>query len=92
MLIWSFTLENSTLILLCFFLSWIVFFCTTKHRFVKYTPKKCFSSFVQSVVYARKQGDENPNWNVVAEAMRLLANSSYADQIKIAANTLRQNI
>ena len=51
------------------------------HRFVQYTPKKCFSSFVQSAVNARRQGDENPNSSVVAETMKSLANSSYGYQI-----------
>ena len=31
---------------------------------------------------ARRQGDENPNSSVVAETMKLLANSSYEYQIK----------
>ena len=48
---------------------------------VQYTPKKCFNSFVQSVVNSRRQGDENPNSSVVAETMKLLANSSYVYQI-----------
>ena len=30
---------------------------------------------------ARKKGDENPNSSVVAETMKLLANSSYGYQI-----------
>ena len=51
------------------------------HRFVQYTPKKCFDNFVQSAVDARRQRDENPNWSVVAETMKLLANSSYSYQI-----------
>ena len=51
------------------------------HQFVQYTRKKCFSSFVQSAVNARRQGDENPNSSVVAETMKLLANSSYGYQI-----------
>ena len=55
--------------------------CTKIHRFVEYTPKKCFKSFVQSAVEAKKQGDENPNSSVVAETMKLLANSSYCYQI-----------
>ena len=36
---------------------------------------------MQSTVDARKQGDENPNSSVVAETMKLLANSSYGYQI-----------
>ena len=55
---------------------------TKIHQFVQYTPKKCFSSFIQSAVNARRQGDENPNSSVVAETMKLLANSSYGYQIR----------
>ena len=55
--------------------------CTKIHQFVQYTPKKCFSSFVQSAVNARRQGDENPNSSVVAETMKLSANGSYGYQI-----------
>ena len=35
---------------------------------------------MQSAVDARRQGDKNPNSGVVAEAMKLLANSSYGYQ------------
>ena len=52
-----------------------------KHRFVEYTPKKCFNSFVQSAVYARRQGYENPNSSVAAETMKLLAHNFYGYQI-----------
>ena len=51
------------------------------HRFVEYTPKKCFNRFLQSTMDARMQGDENPNSSVVAETVKLLANSSYGYQI-----------
>ena len=51
--------------------------CTKFHQFIQYTPNNCFSSFVQSAVNARRQQDENPNSSVVAETMKLLANSSY---------------
>ena len=82
MLISRFTLQNGTLItpLLLFCLQ-LVLVCTKIHRFVEYTPKNCFNSFVQSAVEARRQGDENPNSSVVAETMNLLANSSYGYQI-----------
>ena len=78
----SFTLQNGTLItpLLLFYLQ-LGLVCTKIHRFVEYTPKKCFNSFAQSAVDARRQGDENPNSSVVAETMKLLANSSYGYQI-----------
>ena len=78
----SFTLQNGTPItpLLLFYLQ-LGLVCTKIHRFVEYTPKKCFNSFVQSAVDRRKQCDENPNSSVVAEAMKLLANRSYDYQI-----------
>ena len=82
MLISSFKLQNGTPItpLLSFYLQLGLVY-TQIHRFVEYTPKKCFNSFVQSAVDARRQGDENPNSSVVAETMKLLANSSYDYQI-----------
>ena len=82
MLISSFTLQNGTLIppLLLFYLQ-LGLVCTKRQRFVEYTPKKCFNSFVQSAVDARRQSDENPNSSLVAETMKLLANSSYGYQI-----------
>ena len=42
---------------------------------------KCFNCFVESAVNARRQGDENPISNVVAEILKFLANSSYGYQI-----------
>ena len=69
------------LLLCCFFYLQLGLVCPKIHRFVEYTPKKCFNSFVQSAVDARRQGDENPNSSVVAETMKLLANSSYGYQI-----------
>ena len=82
MLISSFHLKNGNVItpLLLYYLH-LGLDCTKVHQFVQYTPKKCFSSFVQSAVNARRQGDENPNSSVVAETMKLLANSSYGYQI-----------
>ena len=82
MLISSFTLQNGTLItpLLLFYLQ-LGLVCTKIHRFVEYTPKKGFNSFVQSAVDARRQGDQNPNSSVIAETMTLLVNSSYGYQI-----------
>ena len=82
MLISSFTIQNGTLItpLLLFYLQ-LGLVCTKIYRFVEYTPKKCFNSFVQSAVDAGRQGDENPKSSVVAETMKLLANSSYGYQI-----------
>ena len=77
MLISSFKLENGTVItsLLNFYLS-LGLTCTKIYRFVQHTPKKCFNNFVQSVVDARRVGDEDPESNVLAETMKLLGNSS----------------
>ena len=83
MLISSYFLENSTLFtpLLLFYLDWGLV-CKNIYRFVEYIPAKRFNKFVQSAVNARQEGDENPNSSVVAETMKLLANSSYGYQIK----------
>ena len=82
MLISSFKLENGTVItpLFNFYLE-LGLQCTKIYRFVEYSPRKCFSNFVQSVVDARREGDENPLSGVVAETMKLLGNSSYGYQI-----------
>ena len=82
MLISSYFLENGTLItpLLLFYLE-LELVCKKIYRFVEYTPVKCFNKFVQSTVDARREGDENPNSSVVAETMKLIANSSYGYQI-----------
>ena len=41
---------------------------------------KCVNHFVQSAVNARRQGDQNYNSSVVAETLKLLANSWYVYQ------------
>ena len=81
-LISSFILTNGSIItpLLLLYLK-LGLVCRKIHRFVQYTPRKCFNSFVQSAVDARRQGDKNPNFSVVPETMKLLANSSYGYQI-----------
>ena len=82
MLISSFFLTNGTIItpLLLFYLQ-LGLVCKKIQWFVQYTTRKCFINFVQPAVDARRQGDENPNSSVVAETMKLLANSSYGYQI-----------
>ena len=82
MLTSSFILTNGTIIT-PFLLSYLKLglVCKNIHRFVQYTPRKCFNNFLQSAVDARRQGDENPNSNVVTETMKLLAKSSYGYQI-----------
>ena len=82
MLISSFTLQNGLLVTpLLFFYSQLGLVVTKVHRFVKYTPKKRFNSFVQAAVDARSKSDENPNSSVVAGTTKLLYNSSYVYQI-----------
>ena len=82
MLISSFTLQNGTLItpLLLFYLQ-LGLVVTKIHRCVEYTPKKCSKGFVQAAVDARRKSDEYPKSSVVAETMKLIANSSYGFQI-----------
>ena len=74
MLLASFTLQNGTIFtpMLLFYLQ-LGLVCRKIHCFVEYTSKKCFNSFVESAVDARRQGDKNPNSSVVAETMKLLA-------------------
>ena len=81
-LISSSTLQNGNLTtpLLLFYLQ-LRLFVTKIHRSVEYTPKKCFNSFVQAAMDERREGDKNPNSNVVAERLKLLANSFYGYQI-----------
>ena len=83
MLISSFKLENGKTVItpLFNFYMELGLQCTKIYRFVQYSPRKCFNNFVQSVVDARREGDENPLSGVVAETMKLLANSSYGYQI-----------
>ena len=82
MLISSFILQNGTLITPLFlFYLYLGLVVTKIHRFVEYTPKKCFNSFVQAAVDARRKGDKNAISSVVAETMKPLANSSYGYQI-----------
>ena len=82
LLISNFTLQNITLITpLLFFYVQLRFVCTKTHRFVEYTPKKCFNRSVQSAEDARKQSDENPNSSVIAETRKPLPKSSYGYQI-----------
>ena len=82
MLIANFQLKNGTIItpLLLYYFH-LSLECTKIHQFVPYTPKNCFESFVQSAVNARRHGDGICNSRVVAETMKLLANSSNGYQI-----------
>ena len=43
---------------------------------------KCFNNFIQSAMNAGRKGGKNPNSSVVAETLKLLANSSFVYQIK----------
>ena len=48
--------------------------------FIQYTPEKCFESFVDSVVEARREGHKSTSSSVVAETMKLIGNYSYGYQ------------
>ena len=82
MLISIFNLEIGTVItpLFNFYLG-LGLQCTKIYSFVQYSPRKCINNFVQPVVDARREGDENPLSGVVAETMKLLGNFSYGYQI-----------
>ena len=82
MLISRLTLQTETLFspLLLFYVQ-LGLVVTKIHRFVDKTPKKCFNSFLQSAVDARRKGDENPNSSVVVEKIELLANRFHGCQI-----------
>ena len=82
MLISSFQLTNGLVItpLLLFHLEFLLV-CRKTYAFVQYFPKKCFNTFVQSAVNARREGDLNQNSSVAAETTKLLANSSVGYQI-----------
>ena len=66
--------------------------CTQMYLFVHYTPWKCFKGFFEPAVNARR-GDKNPHSSVVAETMKLLANSSYEYQkMDMSRRTLTKNL
>ena len=82
MLISSFKLENCSILTLLFiFHMELGLQCTKIYHFVQYLRQKSFNKFFQSVVGARRKGDENPLSGAVAETMKLLGNSSYGNQI-----------
>ena len=78
----NYFLENGTIItpLQLFYLV-LGLLCKKIYRFVQYTPMKCFKKVFQFAVNAVREGDENSNSSLVAETMKLLANSSYGYQI-----------
>ena len=49
--------------------------------FLQYTPRRCFETFVQNLVDARREGDQNKESTVVAEKMKLIGNSLNGYQI-----------
>ena len=83
MLVSSFNLENGTFItpLLNFYIR-LRLKCTRIYLFVQDTPRKSFKTFVQSVVDARRGGDENP------DPMKLLDNGSYSYQIMVRSKLI----
>ena len=60
---------------------------------MEYIPVLCSNNVVQSGVNARREGDENANSSVVAETMKLLANSSYGYQfLDRSRHTVTKNL
>ena len=60
MVISSFKVENGTVITLLFkFYLEVGLQCIKMYRCVRYTPRKSLNNFVQSVVDARRERDEN---------------------------------
>ena len=55
--------------------------CTKKQRFVEYTPRKCFNSFVQSAVDVGRHKEIIPNSSVVVETTKLLPKCYYGYQV-----------
>ena len=47
------------------------------HEVVTFTPKKCFKDYINLVTEKRRLGDVDENSALIAEQMKLLANSSY---------------
>ena len=83
-LISSFKLENGTVMTPLFnFYMKLGLQCTKIYRFVQYSPRKCFNNFVQSMVDAKREEDENPLSGVVRETMKVLGNSSYGHRSRI---------
>ena len=66
---------------------------TKVYPIVQYLPRKCFNDFFQSLVDARREGDENPLSCVFAETMKLRGNSCYGYQImNRSRNTITKDL
>ena len=79
MLMSSVKLEIGSIITLLFnFYMELGLQCIKVYGFVEYFPQKRFKNLVQSVVNARREGNENAFSGVVTEAMKLLGNSFYS--------------
>ena len=92
-LISSFKLQNGSIITPLFnFYMELGLQCTKFYRFVQYLHQKCYNKFVQSVVDARREGDENPLSGIFAETKKLLGYSSYGYQIMDRSRQRSQSI
>ena len=92
LLISSYFLENGTLVtpLLQFCLD-LGLVCKTIYPFVEYFPVESLNKFVQSAANARREGDENPKSSVVAETMKVLANTSTVIKLWTVVATLSKS-
>lgn len=54
---------------------------TKIYQEVEYKAQSCFSNFVQEVSNARRDGDVHPDKSIIADTMKLIANSGYGSLI-----------
>ncbi len=54
---------------------------THVYQTVEYTPQTCFKQFGEKVSEARRMGDQNPDYAIIADTMKLLGNSGYGKTI-----------
>ena len=47
----------------------------------KFDPPRCFETFVQNLVDARREGNQTTEWTVVAETMKFIRNGLHGYQI-----------
>jgi hypothetical protein len=51
------------------------------HLVIEFTPNPCFASFMEEVSDARRCGDSDPRFEIFANTMKLIGNSTYGSMI-----------
>ena len=54
---------------------------TKIHQLIEYKPLKCFEGFMNKVSHARRTGDRDVKYSLVAECMKLIGNSAFGGTI-----------